>query len=503
MNSIIDILRNGTSIERITPSDTCTIEESIGNPCQFNLEWKADRETRADIGDCIIVNGRSYYFFSSPEEEMISTSEYRYSAKLYTEDKMLDRTLCLFIDDIDSVRIKSQTEYSIIQTPYYILNLIVRNINRAVSAGWTVRIDRLKAKTRQIDMAVNSSTCMSVLDMLCRQADAEWRFEHTTKTLFLADKGTIEGEGSVRLSYPKNLLSPVKFTGNSPLTRMYVRGGSRNIPSGYADGQSDRLLMRGGVQYLEHPSAIPNEGYYTNDDIYPRRNSTVTAVSRTEKGFYFVTDSTLTFNINKMLIPGTTAKIAFNSGRLAGYEFEIASFDNAQKRIELKQQTEGAYVLPNDTMRPAVGDEYVLLDIIMPDEYVTEAEEELYEDAVRKFNDEYTEKLSSNLRPSNIALLKEGRTINLFDSVEVSYKGEWRKIRVTKVTHHPFQRSTYGHGTDIEVSDIEKESRLTLISNSVARVERKMDNSIREQAGRNETIEMERGELEKSCTWNF
>lgn len=119
-----------------------------------------------------------------------------------------------------------------------------------------------------------------------------------------------------------------------------------------------------------------SEGTIIFDDIYPRRTGTVTSVNAGNE-FEF-TDSSVDFNLNNYLLPGMTAKVTFNSGQLSGYTFEISSFDNSTKRfVFLKNKNERAIDIPNDLLRPAIGDKYVLTDIKMPQSYIDAAELEL------------------------------------------------------------------------------------------------------------------------------
>lgn len=115
------------------------------------------------------------------------------------------------------------------------------------------------------------------------------------------------------------------------------------------------------------------EGTLIIDDVYPTRTGRLTSVDGTN--FYKFKDTTIDFDINAQLAPGLTPKVAFNSGQLAGYKFEISAFDNATKEFTiLKNKDETALDIPSSTIRPAIGDSYVLIDIIMPSSYVSAAE---------------------------------------------------------------------------------------------------------------------------------
>jgi len=142
---------------------------------------------------------------------------------------------------------------------------------------------------------------------------------------------------------------------------------------------TDPILLQGSaLPYLENnvPKYGIIEGTLIIDDIFPQRTGTVTAADVTN--FYKFKDTSLDFDINAQLAAGLTAKVVFQTGQLAGYKFEISNFDNSTKEFTLlKNKDETALDIPNVSIRPAIGDLYILVDIIMPATYVTNAELEL------------------------------------------------------------------------------------------------------------------------------
>lgn len=115
------------------------------------------------------------------------------------------------------------------------------------------------------------------------------------------------------------------------------------------------------------------------DDIYPGRVGTVTGVDATDP--FKLVDTDIDFDINEYLI-NSPAKLTFNTGQLAGYTFNLQSYDHATTTvIFLKNSDEKALDVPNEYMRPAIGDAYVITDIMMPQEYITDAENRLLAEA--------------------------------------------------------------------------------------------------------------------------
>jgi hypothetical protein len=174
------------------------------------------------------------------------------------------------------------------------------------------------------------------------------------------------------------------------------------------------------------------------DTIYPQRTGRVSAVA-TPRIF---SDSAIDFNVNDYLLPGTTAKITFNTGLLAGYTFVIASFDHTTKTFTINQNTgEQTTILPTADLLPVVGDTYVLTDINMPDSYINAAEAALLTAAQEYLNAncepkyKYTVVCDPIYFKRNHLSVKLGQLVTLHDlnlaiDINIRVFGLTRNIRV-------------------------------------------------------------------------
>src|SRR5690606_1388940 len=91
-------------------------------------------------------------------------------------------------------------------------------------------------------------------------------------------------------------------------------------------------------------------------------------------------DSSMNFDVNAQLSPGLKAKIGFQTGKLAGLEFILDSYNNTTKTFKIAlNKDDKAYPdgLPNDTLKPEVGDKYAIFDIQLPQSYIDDAEQRL------------------------------------------------------------------------------------------------------------------------------
>ena len=145
-----------------------------------------------------------------------------------------------------------------------------------------------------------------------------------------------------------------------------------------------------------------------------RRNLSNTAENQT------IYDNSV-YGTTKYLI-GNNAKVHFQTGQLAGYDLEIIDYDHSTKKFTIKQfADENDFVFPNpdnEAFQFDIGDKYTLLDIALPETYITAAEIALQAKAAEYFV--ITEKplfqYEIDISPLKIKLLREaaGGAINLF-----------------------------------------------------------------------------------------
>lgn len=134
------------------------------------------------------------------------------------------------------------------------------------------------------------------------------------------------------------------------------------------------------------------------DDIYPsisgvslpgvgRIDQLVSAdkVTSDSQATFKVQIKDIGFDINDNLT-NETAVISMKSGALTGYGFEIVSggiVKNAQGyQLTLNRNTTDNYTVPNVDLNLGAGDEFVLLNILMPKSYITNAEDRLKQRAL-------------------------------------------------------------------------------------------------------------------------
>ena len=200
-------------------------------------------------------------------------------------------------------------------------------------------------------------------------------------------------------------------------TRIYAFGSTRNIPTNYRpiDEQlvvngvvQKRLMLPKGTPYIDaYPNMSQNEvveDVVVFDNIYPRRVGTLQNVTSrketvdNEDGtqstytYYRYKDSGLAFN-EEYILEGQELQITFQSGKLNGMTFGVKfnpdGKNPAEQLWEIVGNEDYGRFLPDDTIKPEDGDEYILFgfDIqLVSDQYIPAAEQELLQKAQEYVN---------------------------------------------------------------------------------------------------------------------
>nr|DAX87530.1 MAG TPA: Minor structural protein 4 [Caudoviricetes sp.] len=272
-------------------------------------------------------------------------------------------------------------------SPRYHIQILVDCLNM-IDSGWQVG-NCIEASEKLV--SYNHNNCLEALEMIAKAFETE--YEIIGKTIHLH-----------KVEYFKNNPLPLQYgkgkgfktgvsrtTEQSRITRLYVQGGDRNIDrSKY--GNKELLLPKSqeyvyeGVTFLSDDKGLSisiknaqNNGFINEQSldlshIYPKRKGTITEVFEVDhdKHFYDFTDTSIpqALDFNAMQIKGEKMLIYFESGMLSGREFEVQKYDHNQKRFQLVPKEEDGVTMPNDIFKPAIGDEYSVYNMQMPNAYI-------------------------------------------------------------------------------------------------------------------------------------
>lgn len=336
------------------------------------------------IGDTARIYGKPYKLNQLPEPT--KNGERRYSYELRLEGLQYD------LIDVHyhlPENAYGETFYANLQGH---LAVLIWNINRIYPNKWA--LGEYPKDTDYKNITNSEKNALQVLQELCGDYGVE--FEITTDgkhhTLNVRKQVGITHAFTLRFGRGKGLYQLArKNVNNAGITnRLYVYGGTENLGSNYGH---TKLCLPGTTRlssFLEDKESIGiygvKEGEKNYSDIKPQRVGTVTALGKDVITFV---DETM-FDLNtkdkdgkstKYLIAGTNAKIKFESGQLAGYEFDLHTYDHATHTFVINKFTDdNGMVFPSEetaAFQIQKGDKYSIFDINLPDEYRTKAEKEL------------------------------------------------------------------------------------------------------------------------------
>jgi len=285
-------------------------------------------------------------------------------------------------------------------SPRYHIQILVDCLNSSPSFGGGRGEDWLVGTTIEAPeklISYNHNNCLEALDMIAKAFETE--YEIIGKTIHL-HKVEYFKDNPLPLQYGKGKgfkTGVSRTTEQSRITRLYVQGGDRNIDrSKY--GNKELLLPKSqeytyeGVTFVSDDKGLSitiknpknpsfggagggiNEQSLDLSHIYPKRKGTVSAVFEVDKAkhFYDFTDTTIpqALNFSDLQIKGEKMVIYFESGMLSGREFEVQKYDHTQKRFQLVPKEEDGTTMPNDIFKPAIGDEYSVYNMQMPNAYI-------------------------------------------------------------------------------------------------------------------------------------
>lgn len=353
------------------------------------------------IGNSIVVFDRSFFINTQPIVKKTSSRLYEYECTFEAYIYDLSKVALL---DVDATGVHFSHEFSLTGTLSTFATLIQTNLARVFGASkWYVASaytygDILFHKVKTLSFSEDS--CLTALRKICEEFGTGFDIVEDDPDDYLLYLYFREEDGYIYptpFKYGKgNGLYNIKRTissSNDLTTRLYAFGSSKNLGPNYRNFSTRLKLPANETSKLDNAEAIERYGVVERvvifDDIFPTREGTITGLGSSKLKFV---DSDM-FDLNEVdennnpkYLNGLVAKVAFNTGNLAGYEFEISNYDTATKTFTLnKFLDERSLELPNPdeaAFQFGVGDKYVILDITLPQTYIDSAEDRLFDEAL-------------------------------------------------------------------------------------------------------------------------
>lgn len=464
----MNILRSSQVILSVLPATSSRLEQAVMGAHQLTLVFTLPAFTPLLIGDYVSFKGETYTLNQLPTVKKLSSTLFEYNCVFQGAVYELAKAAFL-LPSPQGEGAGGEVEFSLTANATEFLQLIVHNLNRVAAlspspqgegwgevaplspgrgAGgevWFVgdvtggQISDSVYKT----LSFSSESCAEALSRLADEFETEYHVSGNTIHLVQTWRAS-----PLQLQYGSTLydLERVSVDSADILTRLYPFGSERNIAANYRNG-SKRLLIpspqgegAGGEVYIEANTGVYGviEGSKIFEDIYPRLSSgPAGAITGIGADIFTFTDSALDFDVNGQQIPGTPAKVRFLTGACAGYDLEIASYTNATKTFRVIANVDDKdFAIPNESIYPQVDDKYVLLDIAMPDSYVTAAEAELLAAAQTYLQENSHPKVNYRCTFSQLWHRANNPDIRVGDVVQVvdTQLGVNEPIRVVKIS---------------------------------------------------------------------
>lgn len=352
------------------------------------------------IGDTTFVYGNIYKLNRLPKVKKNGMYEFEYELEFEGAQYDMMRVTYDLTIDTTSNQLADVSGDSLTGNLRRFATVMVSNMNRVFKNMWELGECPDTAEDKTLTFS-ESENCLSVIQNLCKEFDTEFEVLYSGKYTINFKK--IGKTFPYKFEFGKNnglyQLTRENVSTSNIVTRLKVYGSTENITAKY---RAQRLCLPNRSKrdsYIEDAAAVRKYGIWEArkyfDDIKPSRTGKVEKVF-SDSVLKFV-DSTM-FDLNekdesgntKYLLAETSAKVHFNTGNLAGYEFEVHSYDHATHTFTLKKQTdERGNVFPSEStpaFRFSEKDEYKLIDIALPQSYIDDAESELAKQGQTYYN---------------------------------------------------------------------------------------------------------------------
>ena len=299
--------------------------------------------------------------------------------------------------------VDGRLKFSMCAKPHELVEEIVKNLNAREGADvWSVGTPVIESTEKTVEF--NHCYIDAALQSIADTFETEW--EIVNRTIYLR-KVEYNKDNPLPLSYGRGNgfvpgLGRTTDLDEAPIKRIYTQGGTRNVDRSkyggegsmfpeYATSSAELLLPPSQtLEYEGRTYKTDAQGYYVEridkiskavkedsldcSEIYPSRVGTVGTVItvKTEKHFYDFVDTSIpeTLNYNDCIIEGETPTIIFQSGMLAGKEFEFR-YRHDERRFEIVPQEIDGIIMPDPDSgyMPVTGNEYAVFGIMLPKQY--------------------------------------------------------------------------------------------------------------------------------------
>lgn len=496
----------GNIILSVSVSRECEHVEELMKSDYIQLSWNSSSRDILPAGSYIEYKGEKYSLLEPYSPTQKDELEFTYQPQFQSKIMIWGKTPFFMYTYADDTISNREPDWSLTDNPANFMSVVVDAIKNETGETWTYSVaDSLPAST---SLSFQTTDIFSALNQIANAFETEWWVDKIYKVIHLSKAS--HGE-TVALEVGNNVKTPsVTYGKEGYYTRFYAFGSTRNIVQDYKGSNVNNLVNKrltldpdkypGG--YKDIRDNLSSDEIFSKvlifDDIYPSSQLKISdvrmrlmwtldsegnkvQVGTNEEGapiydqyaiWYFqipdfIFDNTIydkDANPQGMLISGKKLSVHFQDGPLSGREFELNYHDKSEAvssadgtPIQIKEGDyeilfvkEDSLVIPMiNNLVPVDGNEIILFNIRMPEEYTASAYLELEATLSREM-----ERMSSDLNnyqfSSNPIAFKEynpnlslGRNV-IYKNGNYSYPTRVIKL-VTKLDFEIEQTITVGN----------------------------------------------------------
>ena len=447
MDAKIDIYGiSGDVICSVLITKDAVSHEELMTSDYIQLSWNDDKTIVLPAGAYIIYQDEKYSLIEPYLPLRENEAEYKYTPQFHSRIMIWDKIpVPLYTYESDGLTIKSrEMDWDFTGSPADAMYMVKQAIKNETGEDWTIQLSESLPAT--ITISSQSTSIFSNLNNIAEECETEWWTDKKTNTLYLSEckYGT-----PIKLIVGENVSVPsVSESKDGYYTRFYAFGSTRNITQEYDSGQATNHIgnKRLGLDPTKYPGGFKDiKGHFENgvftsdlmpgeifiktlffDKIFPSSKLTISDVRARLKYrldnngnkikiggtddepvyeqyaiWYFQIEN---FNFDKeSIIDGKKLSVSFESGQLAGRDFELKYYDKPEKKndeadvttFEIKtgdykiiiDESTGNIIPGLSYIIPQNGDQIILFNIIMPSEYVSSAQNELEKELDKAISD--------------------------------------------------------------------------------------------------------------------
>ena len=483
MEQIVIIHEDGTTLPLFSKRNASTVSKATQKVALLNedvvtITVQAATPLQLYIGDKVVVFGKRYRLNQLPEVTKEGERKYTYELKLEgAQYELLD--------------IKYHLPETCYGDNYYSdlyghLQILMWNINRVRPNEWV--LGEYPENTEFKNINTDGKNCLAALQTLCSDYNVEFEATYTGSVTTLNVKKKVGRTLPLTLQFGRGRglyqLQRKNVNNTGIINRLFVYGGTGNLPQDYPHTKLCLLGTSRLTSYIEDEESIRKygvkEGEKNYSEVEPEYKGTVTAVGEDLNTF---TDSAM-FDLNKKkdngdtewLIDGTPAKVKFQSGGLAGYEFDIHSYDHETRTFVINPfKDENGDVFPSaGAFQIEKGNEYIITEIRLPTSYITQAQEKLEEKGREDFATLVQPQVSYGLSISDSFMIamfgREADTevLHVGDSIPIVDEGVGvdKEVRITQLERNLLKPHSY----TITLSDTVTRSTTLRVLNEIENI---------------------------------